>query len=160
VRNDAGMMPQEERDTGRLFVEEESGGGQAMEGSSNASHGIQEPAAAGKQHRIEESERFEEGEEGEEMLVHGFASWCPMQLDREVRLGGWYVTDVVNASVILRMPREVRWDPKPPPPLPHADPHAWSRKSSFRASSRCNSNACIFFGLRALSLVSALRWAS
>jgi putative AlgH/UPF0301 family transcriptional regulator len=26
-------------------------------------------------------------EEDQELLVHGFASWCPHQLDREIRAG-------------------------------------------------------------------------
>ena len=34
------------------------------------------------------------GEGARELLLHGFAAWCPHQLDREIRAGGWWVVRV------------------------------------------------------------------
>eukprot|EP00961_Rhodomonas_salina_P262198 3543564-Rhodomonas_salina.1 len=97
------------RDGGRAEgVRSEEGG--ARDGtSSNEDEIHQEEGERAEQSKEEEEEEEEEDgvvEDGEGMLIHGFASWCPLQLDREVRLGGWFVTGVVNASVILDMPRE------------------------------------------------------
>ena len=43
--------------------------------------------SAGELGEKNEGERGRRREEDQELLVHGFASWCPHQLDREIRAG-------------------------------------------------------------------------
>jgi len=43
------------------------------------------------------------GETG--LLLHGYAAWMPLQLEREVRAGQWFVAPPGDRHTILRMPR-------------------------------------------------------
>ncbi|EKX49749.1 hypothetical protein GUITHDRAFT_151446 [Guillardia theta CCMP2712] len=42
-----------------------------------------------------------------ELLLNGFAAWGPLQLEREIHEGGWYLTSfLANASIVFDTPRE------------------------------------------------------
>jgi len=46
-----------------------------------------------------------------ELLLHGYASWCPHQLDREIRAGGWYIVDsLVNSSMVFDWPHSEMYE--------------------------------------------------
>mmetsp|Transcript_38632 Transcript_38632/g.60263 ORF Transcript_38632/g.60263 Transcript_38632/m.60263 type:complete len:590 (-) Transcript_38632:1136-2905(-) len=52
-----------------------------------------------------ESSGLNTTENTQEMLIHGFAAWCPLQLDREIRTGIWFICEDITATEIFDMNR-------------------------------------------------------
>eukprot|EP00960_Hanusia_phi_P030452 748632-Hanusia_phi.AAC.4 len=92
-----------------VSVDLDSSSGQNDSYTDVEQHSEMEHTKEGEDSTPRESHAEEERAGGsKELLLNGFATWGPLQLEREIHEGGWFLTPfLANASIVFDTPREV-----------------------------------------------------
>uniref|UniRef100_A0A7S0E4W3 Uncharacterized protein n=1 Tax=Hanusia phi TaxID=3032 RepID=A0A7S0E4W3_9CRYP len=95
-----------------VSVDLDSSSGQNDSYTDVEQHSEMEHTKEGEDSTPRESHAEEERAGGsKELLLNGFATWGPLQLEREIHEGGWFLTPfLANASIVFDTPREEMYD--------------------------------------------------